>query len=65
MDEVQKVREKAEKNNLRLIVAGNRIGMFHCWEQLRVGQYGWMQAVVEHADGTVVKYKTCDIAFID
>lgn len=65
MDEVQKVREKAEKNNLRLIAAGNRIGMFHCWEQFRAGQYGWMQAVVEHADGTVMKYKTCDIVFID
>lgn len=64
-NEEQKARRKAKKHNLRLVAAGNRFGMFHCWEQFRMGQHGWVQAVVEHADGTVMKYKTCDIVFID
>lgn len=67
LDAYEKTAAKAlaEKYHLRPVCAGNRFGVFHCWEQLQMGKYGWVQAVVEFPDGSVGRYKTDDIAFLD
>lgn len=63
--EEQQARRLAKKHRLRPVGAGKHFGVFHCWEQFRMGQYGWVQAVVEHPDGRVVRYKADEIVFLD
>lgn len=63
--EEKQARKLAKKHRLRPVCAGNRFGVFHCWEQLQMGRYGWVQAVVELPDGSIEKYKTNEIVFID
>lgn len=63
--EERAARKLAKKYRLRLVGVGKRFGVFHCWEHFRMGQYGWVQAVVEFPDGRVVRYKADEIVFID
>lgn len=63
--EKQQARKMAKKHRLRIVGVGKHFGVFHCWEHFRMGQYGWVQAVVEHPDGRVVRYKADEIVFLD
>lgn len=58
-------RKLAKKYRLRLVGVGKHFGVFHCWEHFRMKEYGWVQAVVEHPDGRVVRYKADEIVFLD
>lgn len=41
------------------------VGKFHCWENYKKGNYSRVRGIVELEDGTVDRFDTEDVKFID